>query len=231
MSETTQARGESANGSNRSPEVLAPRTKEPEFGGLPGALFVTISVPLTLLYLTVTCDEELGCSLGYPLTHGNLLLEHAKNVLGDACTDSTAWLVYFGWYAYTVLAWFVLPGKWVEGLPLRTGERLKYKVNGRSSCCAAILTCSLPDRSRGALCHHCVHCCLRAGELHVPVPPLGRAAGCCDGKCLCAGDIRVRLLVPKGQAARARRQHGKCRLRCESPQSGYTDISGSSVAN
>lgn len=33
-------------------DVLAPRSRELEFGGVLGALFITVTVPLTMYYLT-----------------------------------------------------------------------------------------------------------------------------------------------------------------------------------
>ncbi|KAG9082951.1 erg24, C-14 sterol reductase, partial [Ceratobasidium sp. 370] len=43
--------------------------------------------------------------------------------------DTEAFIVYFGFYAFTVAAWYFLPGKWIAGTELRTGGRLKYKMN------------------------------------------------------------------------------------------------------
>ena len=44
--------------------------------------------------------------------------------------DNEAATLYFGWYAFCVVAWAVLPGDWVEGTQLRNGKRLQYKING-----------------------------------------------------------------------------------------------------
>ncbi|KNZ81777.1 Delta(14)-sterol reductase [Termitomyces sp. J132] len=43
--------------------------------------------------------------------------------------DTQAFLVYLAWYAYTVVAWFVLPGDWIQGTTLRTGGKKYYKLN------------------------------------------------------------------------------------------------------
>lgn len=39
--------------------------------------------------------------------------------------------VYVGWYMWTVACWAFLPGQEIDGVELRNGERLKYKINGR----------------------------------------------------------------------------------------------------
>jgi len=42
-------------------------------------------------------------------------------------------LVYLAWYTFCVVSWAVLPGDWVEGLPLHNGQRMEYKINGKYS--------------------------------------------------------------------------------------------------
>lgn len=39
--------------------------------------------------------------------------------------------VYSAWYFFTVLCWFILPGKLVEGSEMRNGKKLTYKMNGK----------------------------------------------------------------------------------------------------
>ena len=40
--------------------------------------------------------------------------------------------MYFAWYAFCVVSWQVLPGDWVEGVTLRTGDKIQYKINGEA---------------------------------------------------------------------------------------------------
>ncbi|SHO77263.1 Similar to S.cerevisiae protein ERG24 (C-14 sterol reductase) [Malassezia sympodialis ATCC 42132] len=121
-----------------SKEVLAPRSKELEFGGFFGALFVTVTVPLTMYYLAFGCSEELGCDLSLPISRPDALWEFARTSFIASFTDKRAWAIYYGWYVYCVIAWFVLPGKWVQGLPLRTGATLEYKINAFSTGALAL---------------------------------------------------------------------------------------------
>lgn len=124
--------------SAKSKEVLAPRSRELEFGGFFGALFVTVTVPLTMYYLAFGCSEELGCDLSLPVSHPKAFWEYARDNFIASFTDKTAWIIYYGWYTYCVIAWFVLPGTWVQGLPLRTGAKLEYKINALSTGALAL---------------------------------------------------------------------------------------------
>ena len=44
--------------------------------------------------------------------------------------DTQAAIAYFAWYAFVVVAWLILPGDWVNGVPMRNGVTKKYKING-----------------------------------------------------------------------------------------------------
>lgn len=108
---------------------LNPRTTKYEFFGPPGALFVTLSVPITTYALYFGCSEASG---GCP---PQLSTETILAALNDpkwwkGLWDTEAAFLYLGWYAFCVAAWFVLPGDWVEGVTMRTGEKKKYKING-----------------------------------------------------------------------------------------------------
>jgi Delta14-sterol reductase len=116
----------------KSGAALNPRTKHYEFGGPFGALFVTTVVPFVTYALYFSCSEHAG---GCPPQNYNVLLTR----LVDAVTDPEWWkglwdtkaaLIYLGWYAFCVISWAILPGDWIEGVELRTGEKKKYKING-----------------------------------------------------------------------------------------------------
>lgn len=113
---------------------LNPRTTSYEFFGPPGALFVTISVPITTYALFFACSEASG---GCPPP-----LDILSTRFTSAVTDAKFWkslwdpqaaAIYLAWYTFCVLAWVVLPGDWLEGTTLRTGQKKKYKINGTSS--------------------------------------------------------------------------------------------------
>ncbi|KAH9942899.1 ERG4/ERG24 ergosterol biosynthesis protein [Amylocystis lapponica] len=114
------------------PSELNPRTKSYEFFGPPGALFVTLSVPTTLYALYYGCSEETG---GCPPPLSTQVVVDALSSWDwwKSLWDTEAALIYLAWYAYCVVAWFVLPGDWVEGAQLRTGGKKKYKINAFST--------------------------------------------------------------------------------------------------
>lgn len=45
--------------------------------------------------------------------------------------DTTAALIFLGWFLFQVLLQMLPTGYIAEGLPLRTGKRLKYRCNGK----------------------------------------------------------------------------------------------------
>ncbi|WFD30992.1 Delta(14)-sterol reductase [Malassezia sp. CBS 17886] len=118
-------------------DLIAPRSTELEFGGPLGALFVTTAVPITMYYLALGCSEELGCSVSTPVTNMEAFFAYASREFRASFHDRTAWLLYAAWYAYCVAAWMVLPGRWVKGLPLRTGRQLEYKLNALATALLA----------------------------------------------------------------------------------------------
>jgi delta14-sterol reductase len=111
---------------------LNPRTREYEFGGPLGAFGITLIVPFVTYALYFGCSEHAG---GCPPFPPRILLFRLVEALGDrewwaGLWDTKAALIYLGWYAFCVISWAVLPGDWIEGVELRTGEKKKYKING-----------------------------------------------------------------------------------------------------
>jgi hypothetical protein len=112
--------------------TLNPRTSSYEFFGPPGALFITFAVPATVYALYFGCSEETG---GCPPT--NVVPERVLAALSDvnwwkSLWDTQAALIYLGWYTFCVVSWYILPGDTVEGLTMRDGNKVKYKINGAS---------------------------------------------------------------------------------------------------
>lgn len=110
---------------------LNPRTTSYEFLGPPGAAFVSTIVPILSYALFYGCSERAG---GCPRSYYELP-EQFYLAVKDVNWWKSQWdpqgvLIYFAWYAYVVLAWFIVPGDWVEGLATRTGQKVKYKING-----------------------------------------------------------------------------------------------------
>lgn len=114
-----------------SPAELNPRTNHYEFLGPPGALLISLGVPIMTYLLYFGCSEQSG---GCPPPLDSIPVR-VKSFFDDATWwkalwDSEAMLIYLAWYAFCVLAWLILPGEAVEGTKLRTGGTIKYKCNG-----------------------------------------------------------------------------------------------------
>lgn len=114
--------------------TLNPRTQHYEFLGVPGALLISTLTPFLSFAFSYACSERAG---GCPKSYSALPAQFIESVQDvewwKAQWDQEGFLVYFGWYAFCVLSWAILPGDWVEGLPTRTGQKIKYKINGTTS--------------------------------------------------------------------------------------------------
>jgi Delta14-sterol reductase len=115
---------------------LNPKTTHFEFLGPPGAFAITILVPSVIYALFFACSESTQCRI--PLdaldtipTRVSLAVlnpEWWKSLL-----DLKAFAIYLAWYAFCLVAWYILPGEYVQGTTLRTGEKKTYKINGTFS--------------------------------------------------------------------------------------------------
>lgn len=113
------------------PADLNPRTKHYEFLGPPGALFITLGVPATTYALYYGCSEHSGgCPPQLETLYPSFLAAVQDKDWWLGLWDTKAALAYLAWYAFCVVAWFVLPGDWVEGVYIRDGSTKKYKING-----------------------------------------------------------------------------------------------------
>ncbi|TFL03804.1 ERG4/ERG24 ergosterol biosynthesis protein [Pterulicium gracile] len=119
--------------------ALNPKTTHFEFFGPPGALAVTLGVPFLSYALNLGCSERLAaCPPPLKFIPGFLLATVEDSNWWSSLWDTKVVLVYAGWYAFCVAAWAVLPGDYVEGLPLRTGGTKKYKINAFSTFLLAL---------------------------------------------------------------------------------------------
>ncbi|KAH7337213.1 ERG4/ERG24 ergosterol biosynthesis protein [Rhizoctonia solani] len=116
-----------------------PRTTHYEFFGPLGAAFVSTTVPLTIYGLYFTCSEASG---GCPPPLWSIPVNFVNAVESidwwKSLFDKEAAIAYAAWYAFTVAAWWLLPGDWVEGTELRTGGRIQYKINAFSTMLLAL---------------------------------------------------------------------------------------------
>ncbi|KAJ7139465.1 ERG4/ERG24 ergosterol biosynthesis protein [Mycena epipterygia] len=117
--------------------LLNPRTTSYEFLGPPGALLITLGVPITTYALYFGCSENSG---GCPpsLVPSRIFLTLSDPAWWKGLWDAEAALLYLAWYAFCVASWAILPGARVEGTILRTGNKKQYKINAFSTFIVAI---------------------------------------------------------------------------------------------
>lgn len=113
---------------------LNPRTTKYEFLGPPGALAITLGVPFLIYALYFSCSEAAGgCPPPTPVLLDRLTAAVTDLNWWKSLWDTEAALMYLAWYAFCVVTWAILPGDWIEGVTMRTGEKKKYKINAFST--------------------------------------------------------------------------------------------------
>ncbi|QRW19969.1 C-14 sterol reductase ERG24 [Rhizoctonia solani] len=101
-----------------------PRTTHYEFFGPLGTTFVSVTAG--------GCPPPLW-SIPFNFVRAVESIDWWKKLF-----DKEATIAYASWYAFTVAAWWLLPGDWVEGTELRTGGRIQYKINAFSTMLLAL---------------------------------------------------------------------------------------------
>lgn len=97
-----------------------PKTTELEFGGRIGAFFMLLLLPATVLCLLLMVNQEDASLLSFPPPLPSL----------DALWDGHALAIVSLWFLFQALLYILPIGKVVEGIPLKNGNRLKYRING-----------------------------------------------------------------------------------------------------
>lgn len=111
-------------------EPLNPKTTEPDFFGIPGAIFITLTLPLFVYFLQIGCTPE-SCTVAGVL---NIDWPAAIAKLRDLpLFDLKVFGVYLAWFFSLAACDLILPGPVAEGVVLRDGKtRLKYNLNGKT---------------------------------------------------------------------------------------------------
>ncbi|KAK9236225.1 ergosterol biosynthesis ERG4/ERG24 [Lipomyces kononenkoae] len=90
---------------------LNPKTTKADFNGVPGALGITIGLPILIYVLYYGLDA----------------------VPGAKVFDLCALEGYLAWFGGLVALFYIVPGPLVKGTTLRDGTYLNYKMNGLNS--------------------------------------------------------------------------------------------------
>ncbi|CAI2167658.1 15639_t:CDS:2 [Funneliformis geosporum] len=115
-----------------SKSIHNPKTTEYEFLGPIGAFLMMTVLPVLVNLLHLGCQPE-GCptvSLIEQLLNPQQLVQFFSKENIVSLFDLQASIAFMGYLSYLLLAWYLIPGRWIEGTQLRNGRKLKYKENG-----------------------------------------------------------------------------------------------------
>jgi len=106
------------------------KSKDLEFGGVLGASAMVLCLPLTVYGLTLVCNKE-SCTLGG--VSANII--EGVEFLPDVVT----WCILLSWITLQVVFYYNPFSATKTGMPLCTGEKLKYRCSGFSAFVFSVL--------------------------------------------------------------------------------------------
>ncbi|KAI8323126.1 C-14 sterol reductase [Martensiomyces pterosporus] len=111
--------------------MLNPKTTHREFFGLPGSIFVMTTTTAVLSIWYFSCNEHDGCSLPTSSHQWARIISGVSDY--QSYLSPQAIVYYTLWWLWLVALYFIAPGATVQGVVLRNGKRLDYRLNGLSS--------------------------------------------------------------------------------------------------
>ncbi|KAJ2013570.1 erg24, C-14 sterol reductase [Coemansia sp. S680] len=118
--------------------LLNPRTTHREFFGFPGSVAVMMITTIVLYVWYFSCSEATGCQLPVTKTQWLAIAAHAADYRSYVSLEALAY--YALWWSWLAMLYFVIPGRTVQGVALRNGQRLDYPINGLSSFLVTLCT-------------------------------------------------------------------------------------------
>lgn len=112
--------------------ALNPETHHREFFGVPGALLISLLLPVLLIFFELLVNNDYaveGATLDWARIWAQVPLKHE---LWDLCFDKKCWTAYGLWFSILAVLDVYAPGKDIPGVELRDGTRLMYRINGLS---------------------------------------------------------------------------------------------------
>ncbi|KAJ2239504.1 erg24, C-14 sterol reductase, partial [Coemansia sp. RSA 455] len=121
--------------------LLNPRTTHREFFGFPGSVAVMMITTIVLYVWYFSCSEATGCQLPVTKTQWLAIAAHAADYRSYVSLEALAY--YALWWSWLAMLYFVIPGRTVQGVALRNGQRLDYPINGLSSFLVTLCTATM----------------------------------------------------------------------------------------
>ncbi|NXI60039.1 LBR protein, partial [Chloroceryle aenea] len=101
-------------------EKASSKPKELEFGGRIGTFILIFFLPATVFYLLLMCKQDDPSLLNFPPSLPAL----------ESLWETRVFCVFLVWFFLQALFYLLPIGKVVEGLPLSSGRKLQYRLNG-----------------------------------------------------------------------------------------------------
>lgn len=117
---------------------LNPKTKNIEFGGAPGALAISVGLPI----LTIVLNQMVRPDYFIKGWFSNFEFAQLWNGIKSSryyFTRYDLWTYYTAWHLGLAALATILPGKKMNGVELRDGTSLPYKINGIAMSAALFL--------------------------------------------------------------------------------------------
>lgn len=118
--------------------TLNPRTTEFEFGGLIGALAISVGLPVFSIILNQMVRPDYFIK-GFFQNFDLIELWNGIRPLRYYLGNRELWTVYGMWYGILAVLDVILPGRVMNGVQLRDGSKLSYKINGIAMSTTLIL--------------------------------------------------------------------------------------------
>uniref|UniRef100_A0A9R1SJZ9 Delta(14)-sterol reductase LBR n=2 Tax=Cyprinus carpio TaxID=7962 RepID=A0A9R1SJZ9_CYPCA len=102
------------------PTASAIKTTDLEFGGRVGVFFLMFLLPVAVLALLILCGQKDASLQSFPLELPAL----------ESLWDCQVFGIVLLWLLFQAVLSLLPVGKLVEGMPLKNGKTLKYRING-----------------------------------------------------------------------------------------------------
>lgn len=117
---------------------LNPKSDNVEFGGFPGALLISLGLPI----FTIVLNQMVRPDYFIKGFFSNFEFAQLWNGIKSSnyyFTRYDIWTYYTAWFVGLAVLATILPGKRMQGVELRDGTKLPYKINGIAMSGALIL--------------------------------------------------------------------------------------------
>lgn len=112
---------------------LNPGTTHREFFGVPGVIAITSSLPVILLLFHFLINSDYSVrGLSIDIDKVKELIPTTRDQISASCFNKTAWKAYLTWFLVLAVCDVYFPGKDIDGVQLRDGSYLNYRINGLS---------------------------------------------------------------------------------------------------